>query len=133
MKYNIIQEKSLLFSVRIVKLSRYLKKKKLETHFCNQIQRSSTSIAANIEEAIASISNAEFSAKMSISYKEARETKYWLNLLFLTEIISESQYSSLMKDCEEILKILFTILKNTRITKNENSNGQNSKNSEPEF
>ena len=115
MKYNIIQEKSLQFSVRIVKLSRYLKRNKKEAVISNQILKSGTSIAANVAEAIASISKAEFSAKISISYKEAQETKYWLNLLFQTDSISEIQYFSLLNDCEEILKILFSILKKTRI------------------
>ena len=115
MKYNIIQEKSLLFSVRIVKLSRYLKRNKKEAVLSNQILKSGTSVAANVAEAIASISKAEFSAKISISYKEAQETKYWLKLLFQTESISEMQYMSMLNDCEEILKILFSILKKTRI------------------
>ena len=115
MKYNIIQEKSLLFSVRIVKLSRYLKRNKKEAVLSNQILKSGTSVAANVAEAIASISKAEFSAKISISYKEAQETKYWLKLLFQTESISEMQYISMLNDCEEILKILFSILKKTRI------------------
>jgi four helix bundle protein len=115
MRYNIIQEKLLQFSVRIVKLSRLLKRNKKEAVLSNQILKSGTSIAANVAEAIASISKAEFSAKISISYKEAQETKYWLKLLFQTDSISEIQYSSMLKDCEEILKILFSILKKTRI------------------
>jgi four helix bundle protein len=115
MRYNIIQQKSLEFSVRIVKLCRYLKKNKKEAILSNQILKSGTSIAANVAEAIASISKAEFSSKISISYKEAQETKYWLSLLFQTESISEIQYKSMLNDCEEILKILFAILKKTRI------------------
>jgi four helix bundle protein len=117
MKYNIVQEKSLRFSVRIVNLSRFLKRHKKEAILSNQILKSGTSIAANIAEAIASISKAEFSAKISISYKEAQETKYWLTLLFETGTISEIQYYSMFNDCDELLKILFAILKKTRINK----------------
>jgi four helix bundle protein len=115
MKYNIIQEKSFSFSVRIVNLTRYLKAKKKEAVLSNQILKSGTSIAANVAEAIGSISKSEFSSKISISYKEAQETKFWLNLLVKTESISEKQHKSLINDCEEILKILFTILKKNRI------------------
>ncbi len=58
-----------------------------------------------------------FSAKMSIAYKEARETKYWLRLLYTTDYIDKKLFESLMVDCEEISKILFATLKTTRIKK----------------
>ena len=83
----------------------------------SQLLRSGTSIGANIEEACAGISKKEFSMKLSISYKEAKETVYWLKLLRDSGIISNIKYNSLFLDCDEILKILWAILKKTRIGK----------------
>ena len=82
-----------------------------------QLLRSGTSIGANIDEACAGISKKEFSMKLSISYKEAKETVYWLKLLRDSGIISTEEYNSLFLDCDEILKILWVILKKTRIGK----------------
>ena len=101
--------------MRIVNLTRYLKTKKVESALTNQILKSGTSIAANVEEAIASISRKEFSAKMSISFKEARETRYWLKLLLETQTISVDEYNLLTEECNELEKILFSILKTTRM------------------
>lgn len=115
MKENVIREKSYSFAVRIVNLTRYLKTKKVESVFTNQILKSGTSIAANVEEAVASISRKEFSAKISISFKEARETNYWLKLLLETHTISVDEYNLLAEECNELEKILFSILKTTRI------------------
>jgi four helix bundle protein len=117
MKQNIIREKSYSFAVRIVNLARYLKRKKVEAILSNQILKSGTSVAANVEEAVAAISRAEFSSKISISYKEAKETQFWLRLLKDTQSITPDEFGSLSDDCEEILKILWAILKKTRIDK----------------
>jgi four helix bundle protein len=119
MRENVIRDKSYSFALRIVNLARYLKTKKVESVLLNQILKSGTSIAANVEEAVASISKAEFSSKISISFKEARETHFWLRLLKDTGSISQNEFDSLITDCEEILKILWGILKNTRMKKNE--------------
>ena len=123
MKPNIIVEKSSVFAVRIVNLTRYLKKHKVEATLLNQLLRSGTSIAANVQEAVGAISKKEFSAKISISLKEARETNFWLKVLFNTKTISERQYASIAQDCSELEKILFAIMKTTRI----NEEGKNSK------
>ena len=117
MKQNIIKEKSYSFSVRIINLTRVLKTRKAEMVIVNQLLRSGTSIAANVEEAVAGISKAEFSMKLSISYKEAKESGCWLRMLKDTSSISEKEYHSLYKDLDEILRILWAILKKTRIDK----------------
>jgi four helix bundle protein len=77
--------------------------------------KSGTSIGANLAEGNGAISKNDFSAKGSISYKECLETKYWLSLMKDTNYISKEQFESLYKDADEIAKILFTILKTTRI------------------
>jgi four helix bundle protein len=77
-KKNIIQEKTFLFAVRIVNFCRYLVDIKKEYVLSKQILRSGTSIGANIEEAIGAQSKGDFINKVSIAYKESRETRYWL-------------------------------------------------------
>ena len=103
---NIIQEKSFAFAVRIVKLYKYLCDEKKEFVLAKQILRSGTSIGANIEESIGGQSEKDFFTKVTIAYKEARETIYWLKLLLATDYINEEQANSLLKDAEEICKIL---------------------------
>ncbi len=113
MKTNIVLEKSYLFSVRIVNLYKHLTENKKEYTLAKQILRSGTSIGANIEEAVGGISRKDFKVKLSVSYKEAQETKYWLRLLKDTDYIDEIMFNSMIKDCEELLKLLFTIIKST--------------------
>ena len=109
MKENIIQEKSFTFALRIVKLYQFLISEKSEYILSKQIMRSGTSIWANIEETIGGLSEKEFLHKLSISYREARETYYWLRLLQGLGYISTEQFDSLIHDCEELLKIIWSI------------------------
>ncbi|MCB1587019.1 MAG: four helix bundle protein [Xanthomonadales bacterium] len=53
-------------------------------------------------------------SKLTISYKEARETHYWLRLLKDTGYMNTSQYEPLAKDCEEILRILYSIIRSSK-------------------
>ncbi len=75
---NIVQQKSFAFAIRIVNVYRYLISEKKEFVLSKQLLRSGTSIGANIEESIGGQSNKDFLSKISISYKEGRETIYWL-------------------------------------------------------
>ncbi len=103
---NIIQEKTFAFAIRIVNLYKYLVAEKREFILSKQLLRSGTSIGANVEEAIGGVSDKDFLNKLSISYKEARESIYWLKLLVATDYIIESEFHSLFSDAEEICKIL---------------------------
>jgi len=116
-KRNVVKEKSFDFAVRIVGLYKYLTAEKKEYVLSRQVLRSGTSIAANIEEADNAISKRDFSSKISISYKEAKETHYWLRLMRATDYINQREFNSLIGDCDEICKLLFSILKTTRINK----------------
>ena len=87
MKENIIQIKSYAFAVRIVKVYKYLCEEKKEYVLSKQLLRSGTSIGANIEEAIGGQTDKDFFAKLTIAYKEARETHYWIRLLTDTDYI----------------------------------------------
>ena len=116
-KNNVIRQKSFKFAKRIVKLFQYLVKDKKEFVLSRQILRSGTSIGANVEEADGAISKSDFSSKISQAYKESKETHYWLRLLHETNYLSKKQCSSMLEDCNELCKILFSILKTTRIKK----------------
>ena len=110
MKENIIQKKSFLFAIRIINLYKFLVNEKNEFVLSKQILRSGTSIGANIEESIGGQSERDFLSKISISYKEARETIYWLKLLKETEYISIAEFESINGEAEEICKILAKII-----------------------
>lgn len=109
MKENIIQQKSFAFAIRIVELFKHLQSEKKEFVLSKQILRSGTSIGANIEESIGGASEKDFLHKLTISYKEARETVYWLKLLHATQYISDKEFESIHNDAEEICKILAKI------------------------
>lgn len=110
MKENIIQQKSFLFAVRIINLYKYLINDKREFVLSKQLLRSGTSVGANIEESIGGQSDKDFLSKLSISYKEARETIYWLKLLNETKYISKNEFESIHIEAEEICKILAKII-----------------------
>ncbi|ARV06816.1 four helix bundle protein [Polaribacter sp. SA4-10] len=118
MKESIVQKKSFEFSLKIISL---YKKLQLEKEFVisNQILRSGTSIGANIEEALAGQSKRDFTAKMSISSKEARETKYWLRLLKESEL-THLDVGSLILDIHELIRILTSIVKTSQINLTKN-------------
>jgi four helix bundle protein len=105
-------EKSYKFALRIVKLSLWLRKKRSETVLSRQILRSGTSIGANLEEALGSQSDKDFYTKVTIAYKEARETHYWLRLLRDSQLLPEKAAVNIINDRNEILKIIGSI-KNT--------------------
>jgi len=113
-KDNLIQIKSYEFSVKVVTASRILMNVKKEYILSKQLIRSGTSIGANVEEAIGGFSKKDFYHKLTISYKEARESHFWIRLLFDTGYLSIEEKIDLINDCEEILKILGSILKTLR-------------------
>ena len=110
-KDNVIQQKSYAFAVRIVKVYQYLCDEKREFTLSKQLLRCGTSVGANVEEAIGGQSDKDFFAKLTISYKEARETQYWIRLLTDTGYLSTDQSDSLLNDIIEIQKIIGSIQK----------------------
>ncbi len=115
-KDNVTYNKAYQFAIRIVNAYKYLSQEKKEFVLSKQLLRSGTSIGANIAEANGAISKADFSAKISVAYKECLETKSWLSLLKDTGYIDLKSFDSIHQDAEEIAKILFSILKSTRIS-----------------
>ncbi len=115
LKENVILDKSFDFSLSIIKLYKFLLEKK-EFVLSKQLLRSGTSIGANVNEATAAQSKADFIAKMAIASKEARETKYWL-LLFQKSQMVEFDYSKHLKEIDEIINILTAIVKTAQQNK----------------
>jgi len=118
MSNSIIKNKTFQFSLKIIQLYKQLLNEK-EYIISRQLLKSGTSIGANVEEALAGQSKKDFIAKMSISSKEARETKYWLRLLKESELTLLNVNDELV-DIDEIIRILTAIVKTSqeKLTKN---------------
>ncbi|MDR1011130.1 MAG: four helix bundle protein [Opitutaceae bacterium] len=113
-KFNIITEKSYNFAVRIVNLYMFLSSDKKEYVLSKQLLRCGTSIGANVEEAQGGQSRADFLTKITIAYKEARETAYWLRLLKDTKFLTQKQFGAIYPDVEELIRIITAIQRGTK-------------------
>ena len=109
-----VSEKAFAFAVRIVMLCQHLQNTKHEFVLSKQLERSGTSIGANISEAQQGQSRADFVSKMSIALKETAETKYWLRLLYSTGFLTDREYLSISRDSVEIEKMLTSIIKSAK-------------------
>ena len=112
MAESIIQRKSFKFALIIISLYKKLQADK-EFVLSKQLLQSGTSIGANVAEATAAQSRRDFTAKMSIASKEARETKYWLRLLKDSELVAVNLESEITQ-IDEIIRILTSIIKTTK-------------------
>jgi four helix bundle protein len=111
--------RSFEFAVRIVRLCRFLEKQdRVSRTLANQLLRAGTSIGANVEEAQAGQSKADFTAKMAIARKEARETLYWLKLLNAAEVMEAEKLEGITKEADELVRILTSIVKTSQLGKN---------------
>ena len=110
-----ITERTFQFAVQIVKLCQVLDENPgVGRVLSKQLLRSGTSIGANVEEARAGQSKADFIHKNAIALKEARETHYWLRLLVATEIIPHEKLAKLVAEAEELKKIIAAIIINSK-------------------
>jgi len=114
MRKSNIRDKSFAFAIRVVKLFKYLQSNKKEYIMSKQLMRSGTSVGAMVREAEHSESKKDFIHKMAIAQKEINESIYWLELLEATDFLSKNQFDDLNKDAIEIIKIITTIIKNTK-------------------
>jgi len=108
---GVVQDKSKEFALRIIKLYKHLCNNKKEYVMSKQLLRCGTSIGANICEADSSMSKKEFISKMNISLKEAAESEYWIELLFRSEYLIQSEYDSIIRECREIKALLISIIR----------------------
>ncbi|MBU5316444.1 four helix bundle protein [Clostridium bornimense] len=111
MNENILENKSFDFALDIMKLYKRLTSTNNENVIFKQLIRSSTSIGANIKEALRGESRKDFTHKLSISLKEANETEYWLELLIASEYIEYREGKELLAKCKELCKILYSIVR----------------------
>lgn len=110
-----INNRTFSFACRIVLLYQHLAKQRYAAEVLGkQVLRSGTAIGANLEEAQAGQSRADFVSKCNIALKEARETHYWLRLLKETKIVSAEKIGNLLGEANEIVAILTSIVKKTR-------------------
>jgi four helix bundle protein len=110
-----IPERTFKFAVRIVRLCRDLEKRSIVSHrVTGQLLASGTSIGANVEEAQAGQSRADFCSKNAIALKEARETIYWLRLLVASHLVPEHLMTALLAEAHEIAAILGKVVVSTR-------------------
>lgn len=114
MRDNILVDKSFKFAIRVVNLYKHLSNNKKEYILSKQLLKCGTSIGANINEAQEGQSRADFISKLSIALKEARETKYWIELLKETNYLTDKEANSILKDLVELIKLLVTIIKTTK-------------------
>ncbi|MFO7615167.1 MAG: four helix bundle protein [Bacteroidales bacterium] len=113
MKESIVGGKAYYYALSIIPLYQKMLQQK-EYIISKQLLRSSTSIGANIEEATAGSSRKDFCAKMAIASKEARESRFWLRLISDSNLIGDFDFQELLKEIDEIIKMLTKIVKTTQ-------------------
>lgn len=113
-KKNVLENKSLLFALRIINAYKYITQDKQEYILSKQLLRSGTSVGAMIKEAEFAESKMDFIHKLNVALKEANETRYRLMLLKGAEYISVSAYESIEEDCNELIRLLVSIIKTSR-------------------
>lgn len=115
-KENAALDKSFDFAIRAVRVYQYLTKERREYALSKQLVRCSTSIGANINEAQAGQSRNDFIAKMAVASKEARESKYWIDLLIATDYLSgdDANTKTLRNDAAELVSLLTRIVKTSQ-------------------
>lgn len=110
-----IQARTFAFACRIVKLHGHLiKRSGANRSLAGQVLRAGTSIGANMEEAHAAQSKADFISKSQIALKEARETHYWIRLFIACDMVPAKRLTPLALEANELVAIITTIVRNAR-------------------
>jgi four helix bundle protein len=102
------------FALRIIKLYRVVRRDEIGQVIGRQLLRAGTSIGANVEEAQAAQSKADFRHKMSLALKEARETHYWLRLLSDAAVVPPARLTELLAEVDQLMRIIYTIIQNAK-------------------
>lgn len=114
MSKSIIKEKSFTFSIRIIKLYKYLNETKKEYILSKQLLRSGTAVGALVREAQNGESTKDFIHKLAIAQKECDESIYWLELLKETDYISQNEFDSINLSAFELLKMIRSAIMTTK-------------------
>jgi four helix bundle protein len=109
-----IKERSFEFAVRVIKFVQRLPKNYTSQKIGGQLLDAATSIGANVEEATGGFSKRDFTYKMGVALKEARESNYWLRLIKVSELTTGNELDYLLKESEELRKILTSIVKTSK-------------------
>jgi four helix bundle protein len=109
-----IKERSFEFAVRVIKFVQRLPKNYTSQKIGGQLLEAATSIGANVEEATGGFSKRDFTYKMGVALKEARESNYWLRLIKVSELTTGNELDYLLKESEELRKILTSIVKTSK-------------------
>ena len=114
MSNSILRDKSKDFAKQIVILCRNIKANHKESVLTNQLLRSGTSIGANIHEAQYAQGKKDFISKLEIAQKECYETEYWLELLFETGYMTDTEYKPIQNECGAIRRMLISSINTTK-------------------
>jgi len=109
-----IQKRTFDFGVRVVELVDRMPRTLSGELLAKQLLRSGTSVGANMQEADGAESKKDFIHKVSIAYKEARESRHWLATIQATIMKEDTEIFTLLTESDELVRILFTILRNSR-------------------
>ncbi|MGB8648678.1 MAG: four helix bundle protein [Anaerolineae bacterium] len=109
-----IRDRTFRFGVRVVRMSNRLPRTAAGFELARQVIRSGTSIGANLEEADAGESKADFVHKAKIALKESRETRFWLRTIIEAELLCDEETKGLLKESDELVRIIYTIIANTQ-------------------
>jgi len=112
-----LRERLYVFALRIVKFVQNLPRNWVALEIGKQLLHSGTSIDANYEEACGAFSKDDFTYKLNISFKEAKETNYWLRLLRDSKIVTGEEINYLIQESKEIRNILGTGVKTAKKVK----------------
>jgi four helix bundle protein len=113
-KNNILKDKSFQFSLVIISVYKKLSIEQREFILSKQFLRSGTAIGALYREAEHAESKPDFIHKLSISLKEANETKYWIDLLYQSDYLNQSDFDTLNLACTELIRLLVAIIKTSK-------------------
>lgn len=117
MKDNVVLEKSYAFAVNVLKTLKILNRSIENYVLVKQLVRSSTSIGANLQESQGGLTKKEFIHKLNISYREAKESKYWIRLIIDSQLTVKTQielFNKLFNDADELCKIIYSIIKSSK-------------------
>ena len=114
MKVHDIEERAFAFACRVIEMEICIATtREVKPNALNQVTSSATAIGANLEEARGAQTRADFHAKIHISLKEARESKYWLRIIAKASRMPPKRFEALIQEAGEIIAILTTIAKKT--------------------
>ena len=117
MKENIVIEKSYAFALNVLRAVRILNKSIENYVLVKQLIRSSTSVGANLQESQGGLSRKEFIHKLNISYREAKESKYWIKLIIDSQLKVKTEvalFTKLYDDGDELCRIIYSIIKSSK-------------------